>query len=181
MNVLVKKTTCQAMKKLILITFFWAVLALRCDKGLAPQAETTTFTGISGTIFFQNWPPADSLVDLRLVAFKKFQPKFTAQDIFIQILSDPPEAFTYPGLSDTTRIPADVDKFDFDFELPAGTYEYLVVAHRYGPDILADWQAAGQYDVDADSLPSPITVTEGKVIQNVLISVDFHDLPMQPF
>ena len=44
-----------------------------CDHGLAPPSENQR-TAISGTITYQNWPPADSLKDLRLVAFKEYPP-----------------------------------------------------------------------------------------------------------
>lgn len=152
-----------------------------CNEGLAPRGESFQITGISGKVFFQNWPSADSLVDLRIVAFKRFQRHFTPTDIFVQILGDPPEAFAFPGLADTIPLPRNVDELDYQLELPPGRYEYIVFAQQYGPNILMDWQAAGQYDTDTDSLPSALTVQEGQLTRNIFIFVDFKHLPLQPF
>jgi hypothetical protein len=158
---------------LIIVVF---ICFLECDKGLNPSDDESSFTGVRGIIFFQNWPPLDSLVDLRLVAFKNFPPA----NIFVEILSQ--EAYALPPITvDTTWFPFYADQIDFDFELPPGKYGYLVVAHRYGPNILADWQAVGQYDTNPDSLPSPFEVVEGELLDNIFISANFKNLPIQPF
>jgi len=143
---------------------------------LAPDENVPEITGIEGTILFQNWPPPDSLYDLRLVAFKNFPP----ENIFVEIITQ--QAYAYPPITvDTTWIPFYVDQAEFEFELPPGTYDYLVVAHRYGPNILEDWQAVGQYDTDSDSLPSSFTIVEGQLLKNIIILADFKQLPIQPF
>ena len=47
---------------LVLMAFFQG-----CDRGLGPITEDT---GFSGTITYKNWPRADSIYGLRLVALE---------------------------------------------------------------------------------------------------------------
>jgi hypothetical protein len=164
------------MKPILLTTLVLAWAILSCDEGLAPRSDNLAIqTGIAGTVLFENWPAPDSLVDLRLVAFRTFPP----ENIFVEVISG--QAFAYPAIGDTTRIPLYVDQYDFQFELPAGEYGYLVVAQQYGDDLFSDWRAVGQYDLDSDSLPSPLEVIENQVTRNIIIGVDFNNLPIQPF
>ena len=146
----------------------------QCDHGLElPPLRT----GISGTIYFQNWPPADSLRDLRIVAFRNFPPN----DIFTEITSDPPRAFVYPTIGSNGLL-FNVDSIEYVFELQPDIYEYIVVAQQYGPDVLADWQAVGQYNTTlTDSLPSAIEVKQDLLWEKINIYVDFDHLPIQPF
>jgi len=37
-----------------------------CDHGIGPKES---LQGFSGTIYFENWPPQNTLIDLRLVVF----------------------------------------------------------------------------------------------------------------
>ncbi|NIV13861.1 MAG: hypothetical protein GWN62_22065 [Aliifodinibius sp.] len=93
-------------------------------------------------------------------------------------------AFFYPegGIAaDSSHLPFYVDNVNFRFELPPGTYEYVVIAHLFGNNPLADWQAVGQYDTDSDSLPTPVALGEEQLLENILINVDFDNLPIQPF
>ncbi|RMG67950.1 MAG: hypothetical protein D6715_03550 [Calditrichaeota bacterium] len=156
---------CLTAGALLLLLFY-----LACDHGLAPRPVS----GIQGTISFQHWPPADSLHDLRLVVFRSFPPT----NVVLEVLSG--QAFVYPPI-DSTHLPYFVDRVDYFLELPPGRYEYVVVAQQYGPNVFSDWRAVGQYDVDTDSLPTPITVPEGQIVSPVDIQVDFKKLPIQPF
>jgi len=164
------------MKKILFWVFLGTLFIQSCDKGLTPpENQIRISAGISGTVFFQNWPSPDSLLDLRLVAFKNFPP----QDIFVELLSR--QAFAYPAIDDTLSLPLNVDQLDFQFELPAGDYGYLAVAQQFGPNVLADWRAVGQFDLSPDSLPTPLMIPEGQVVKNIFIAVDFDHLPIQPF
>ena len=146
----------------------------RCDHGLSP-ADATVVTGISGEITYEdNWPPADSLKDLRLVAFKKFPPR----NIVLEVLSG--EAIVYPPI-DSASLQFYVTSQEYSMELPPDTFEYIVVAQRYGDDVFNDWRAVGQYDTDEDSLPTPIILKENTFLKNINIHVDFENLPIQPF
>ena len=158
----------------IVITFFLA----GCDHGLEPPGENQR-TAISGTITYQNWPPADSLKDLRLVAFKEYPPL----DIFFEITSG--QAVVYPPIAAAAGLPMNnIEYYNYVMDLPAGNYAYLVVAQLYGNNITADWRAVGQYDTTGsglDSIPTAIILTENQVLDSIDIHVDFHNLPYQPF
>lgn len=164
------------MKNIFPIFFVLSLTLFHCDKGLTPFDADSGFTGISGTVYFQNWPPTDSLFDIRIVAFRDFPP----QNIVSEVISG--RAIIFPDLSDTSRIPFDIDSLQYTMALEVGIFKYLAVAHQYGPDLFNDWQTAGQYDITPqDSLPSPIFLEEGEIITDIFIYVDFDSLPMQPF
>ena len=79
-------------------------------------------------------------------------------------------------------LPLYVDTTAFEMEIDPGTYDYVVVAQRFGPIVTADWRAVGQYDTMlSDSLPTAITITQGKLLKEINIVVDFNHLPPQPF
>lgn len=160
----------------ISLTIFLSFLFQACDHGLKPDGiDANQRSGISGYIQYQNWPPADSLKDLRLVIFKKFPP----QDILGEVISG--NAIVYPGLNES-NLPYFVDTTIFSVDLDPGTYEYVVVAMQYGANISTDWLAVGQYDtVMADPFPTTISVRPGTILKEINIDVDFHNLPIQPF
>src|ERR1043166_2340739 len=57
----------------ILVAFFFVLLlSPACEQGLSPESlqHPTSTYGIKGTVHFRNWPPQDSIVDLRVVSFK---------------------------------------------------------------------------------------------------------------
>ena len=108
----------------------------------------------------------------------KFGARIT-ENIFLELFAG--QAYALPAIDDTTRIPFYVDQYSYQFELPPGEYGYLVVAQQYGDDVFNDWRAVGQYDTDPDSLPSPLQVIDKQVIRNIIIAVDFNNLPIQPF
>ncbi|NOX36706.1 MAG: hypothetical protein GXO78_04135 [Calditrichaeota bacterium] len=148
---------------------------LGCNQGLSPEAAGPSITGISGTIYFKNWPPADSLFDLRLVVFKTFPPENIVEAVVNQ------EAFAYPPITQKEGLPLNVQQTDYLMELPPGRYEYIVVAWQYGPNVFSDWRAAGQYDTDEDPNPTAVDIQEGELLTNIDIDVDFENLPPSPF
>lgn len=138
-----------------------------CNEGLAPRIETS---GITGVIRYKNWPPRDSLIDLRLVAFKKFPPT----DIIGEIIRG--NAVVYPPIGDTALVPFYVDSTRYTVPLAPGRYEYVVIAQQYGRNIFFDWRPVGQYDLDTNyALPSPVVVLEGSLTRFVDINVDFRN------
>lgn len=167
------------MRYLLLLFLVIPVLLYRCNHGLSPSDSHNdnpqNLSGISGTIIYKNWPPADSLVDLRLIAFRKFPP----QNIFGEIISG--EAIVYPPIDTSAHLRFNVLFEEYIMELPVDTFEYIVVAHQYGDNLFADWQAVGQYDPDSDSLPDPVIVIQDSLLENIRINVDFQNLPYQPF
>ena len=163
------------MCKKLPIFFFLLISIYTCDHGLHPPTESSSAkTGISGLILYNNWPPADSIFELRLVVFRDFPPT----NIVAELLNQ--RAFVYPALADSS-LPYFVDTTSYILELTADTYEYIVVAQQYGPDLYADWRVVGQYDTNPDPLPSSVTVKKGELIENININVDFANPPNQVF
>jgi|WetSurMetagenome_2_1015567.scaffolds.fasta_scaffold84294_2 hypothetical protein len=154
------------------------IFLLSCDKGVGPtqQAATPAQSGyMAGTIRFQNWPPADSLVDLRLVAFQNFPPT----NIVNEVLAGAAEV--YPVLGDTNHLPYYVSSTGYVAKFTARQYKYIVVAQRYGPGLTSDWRAVGQYDLDSNyAVPSAATVVANDTTRNININVDFRNPPPPP-
>lgn len=157
------------------LIIFVVFLLITCDHGIGPDNESSNITGISGTLYFMNWPPADSIKLLKMVVFYNFPPK----DILSEVLND--SAFAYPAAL-TESLPYGIDSVQFQMELKAGRYGYIAIAQQYGDDVFNDWRAAGQYDkTPADSLPTAVFVEKGILKENIDVTVDFNHLPVQPF
>lgn len=156
----------------VLLVVTVALVLSGCNEGLAPRIETS---GISGVIRYKNWPPPDSLRDLRLVAFKQFPPT----NIILDVLQG--RAIVYPGIGDTALVPFYVDSLIYSAPLPAGRYEYVVIAQQYGPNVFTDWRPVGQYDLDSNyAVPSPVIVYEGATTRFIDFNVDFRNPPPFP-
>ena len=148
-----------------------------CDHGLTPPEPEKEITGISGTIFYQNWPPVDSIYDLRLVIFKNYPPG----DIFSEVMNG--KAVVHPAIGES-HLPYQVDTTSYFTELAAGNYQYIVVAQQVQADLYAreSWRVVGQYDTTlTDTLPTPILVIQDSILAKINIIVDFDHLPVQPF
>ncbi len=157
---------------LIGIVIFFVI---SCDHGIKPPDLPEQKTAISGTIFYTNWPVADSLQNLKLVIFKIFPPA----DIVSEVIAG--NAIAYPE-NLTENLPYNQDSTIYEMELEPGDYAYVVIAQQFGADVFNDWRAVGQYDTTlADSLPSSLTVVQDSVLKNIDIYVDFKNLPIQPF
>lgn len=151
-----------------------------CDHGIDPgepedNSTPTNPTGIEGKIYYQNWPPLDSLYNLKLVVFKNYPPG----DIVGEVTGG--SAIAYPEVLDE-NLPYNVDSTNYTLELSSGIYEYIAVAQQYGPYLFLDWRAVGQYDTTLqDSIPTAITVIDDSMLSKINIYVDFDSLPGQPF
>lgn len=161
----------------IFLIFIFTVF-FNCDHGLSPS-DAEIVTGIRGVITYaDNWPPPDSLKELRLVAFQDFPPG----NIFAEIVSG--RAIAFPSDPDeNASLDFNVHRQEYFMEMPVGTYKYIVVAHRFGSNRFSQdsWRAVGQYDTDSDSLPTQVTLEENTILLNININVDFKHLPIQPF
>ncbi len=159
----------------VVILLLWS----GCDKGLAPLNEPS---GFSGVIRFKNWPPPDSVLELRLVAFERY-PSDTS-NIILALLSG--EAVVYPPVG-STGFAKFVDSIPYVFTdegavIKVTRYDYVVVAHRYGTNFLADWQPAGVYTTTPNSFePAPVQVLLHRVVPNIDINVDFDNPPPKPW
>lgn len=158
------------MQKIIL--FFLSITAVflnsACDGGLEPVNNKTY---IRGSIEFKGkFPPTDSLLDLRVVAFKKFPP-----DNFIsEILSG--DALYSPE----TIVPVN-ESASFELEVPFTPvlYKYIALAQRYGSAL--EWRSVGVYTLtNNQDKPDSLLCLPGQSY-NIKINVDFDHLPPQPF
>lgn len=169
------------MKPYLILIIFATLGIISCDQGLSPEQETSQTTGVSGTVYFQNWPPPespppDSVYDIRLVLFPVFPADSTIMDDIIA-----GRAILYPGLSDENRLPLNVDSLNYQIQLEAGIYEYFAVAHQYGSNVFSDWQVVGHYDTTGqDLLPTAIYVEEGHLLEGITIFADFDSVLFRP-
>jgi hypothetical protein len=151
-----------------------------CDEGIQAPPENSAaggprVSGFSGTIRYKNWPPPDSLVDLRLVAFTQFPPTNIVADALTG------KAIVYPPIGQSS-LPFNVDTVHYFVPAVAGVYPYVVVAQQYGSNVFQDWRAVGQYDLDTNlAVPSAIQVPTDDTLKHVDINVDFSHRPPQPF
>jgi hypothetical protein len=150
-----------------------------CDSELGPLNEPS---GFSGVIRFRNWPSADSVRDLRLVAFETF-PTDSAGILTTLIGGG---AAAYPAIG--VKFPKFIDSLEYEFTTNSGTnlkirnYDYIIVAQQFGPNILTDWQPAGVYSTTPESFtPAPLRVLLHRVATHIDIDVDFHTLPPKPW
>ena len=159
----------------LLFLISMSISILTCDHGLMPAEEEKAKMGLSGTVYYSNWPPADSIQLLKIVFFKTFPP----QNIINEVLGG--NASTYP-LALSEGLPLDVDSTNYEIDLKAETYSYISVAQQYGPDVFTQWRAVGQYSsTPGDSLPTAVTVLEDSILKDINIYVDFNNLPPQHF
>lgn len=155
------------------IFFFLLIFSFACNEGLQPPPPVAK-SYISGLVTYikgkDKWPPQDSVVDIRVVAFKNYPP----EDILGEITKG--EAFF------TNSLPFFVDTSSFFLEIPKPpvTLNYIVVAQQYAS--LFDWRVIGVWTVSGDNTkPSSINVEPGKTYSGININVDFDNLPPQPF
>jgi hypothetical protein len=159
---------------------FVLLLLVSCDSGLDPVAtgkETEAKPSISGLITYKNgassWPPADSIKDIRVVAFTRYPPP----DIIAEVLGQ--KAFF------TEAMPVGVDSSSYRIELPSplpAGIAAIVVAQQYGNDITKDWRVIGIYSATGDNTqPTALDLTTASIWRNINITVDFSNLPPQPF
>ena len=151
------------------------LLHIGCDEGLKPATSTATGS-FAGVVSFTNWQAADTIYDIRVVAFRNFPPA----DVVNEVLSG--NAAVYPPLGGPALVSSPVDSLAYSVVVPATTYRYIVVAQQYGPDIMAHWKPVGQYDLDSNlAIPSSIVVGPNATTFGVDINVDFAHPPPSPF
>ncbi len=160
------------MKK-VLFSIIALITLAACDGGLEPY-KTEELSYIRGRIYYKNgregWPPKDSVIEVRVVAFKNF----ASDSIYKDIISG-------NAIYTNSSTAMFVDSADFEIEVKEAplTFNYIVVAQRYGS--LFDWRAIGVYTVTGDVYkPSKLDVEKGKSYF-ITMNVDFNNLPPQPF
>lgn len=136
-----------------------------CDHGLVPPDDPPVGS-ILATITYeadpQNWPPRDSLHDLRFVAMR-FVPLDTTDFLNLhRIVFSEPLAY---------NVPNDVMLLE---SVAAGAFLYSGVAQKYGPGLFA-WRPVGLYE-EADGI---FHVRSGETT-HVSVHVDFRNPPPFP-
>jgi hypothetical protein len=155
------------------------ICCIGCDEGLAPLNEPS---GFSGVISFRNWPPADSVRELRLVAFQEYPSD--SSGIIPALLAG--RAVIYPQIAEK-GFRAFVDTIQYSFttrgtNLQVVTYNYVAVAWQYGSNVFADWRPAGVYTLQPGTFePAPVHMLLHQITPNIDIQVDFHNPPPNPW
>jgi hypothetical protein len=155
-----------------------------CSGGIDP-ADYAGSASISGRVRFvrgagpQNFPPKDSLYDLRVVAFKMI-PRDTN---LVQTLAQG-EAFFSTSLLDTSY----KAEMPFTFDVPqvqiadsSVLLQYIAVGQQYGSNLFSDWRVVGLYSMDSLFTPRSLRATPGLIVDTMTIDVDFLRIPPQPF
>lgn len=148
-----------------------AMVLLGCQEGLSPlnQPKTSFISGkiivISGN---ESWPSPDSVLEIRVVAFKDFPPK----DVLNEIISN--NAY----FTDTLPLFRDTINYTLKIDNPPVRINYLATVLRFGT--ILDWKVIGFYTLDNKN-PQPIFVKSGDSLTNINIFVDFFNNPPQPF
>jgi hypothetical protein len=144
--------------------------------GLDPEA-VRPFSGLRGTIRYVGgaaaWP-ADTIYDLRVVAFEK---KPTERNQVLLALAAQTASYS------PVMLPVRVDSTPYVLEvlLTPRSFEYVVVAMQNGPDFLKDWLMLDVYSPTGNPAePGRIIVPSGGTVP-IEFTVDFSNLPPQPF
>lgn len=134
-----------------------------CETGLEPPPPPPPFGTIEGVIHYEGtWPPADSLYDLRFVAFKETP---SGMDDF----------FDLSNMIFSQQLEYYVERDTFLIEdVQNAIFRYNVVAQQYGPRNLVDWRPVGVYEENFG-----VFAVEGDTAQ-IVIQVDFNNLPPFP-
>ncbi|MGH7491039.1 MAG: hypothetical protein ACREOO_01455 [bacterium] len=147
---------------------FWGVTTAcnEIDRGLAPPAQ-----GITGRITYQGtWP--DTTEWVRIAVFKKLPA--TVLDI----------PLNPPLFSDT--LPRFVSSYDYQLDVPPGTYEWVVLAwkpvKRFAANQFSGLDTLGMYALPGTlDQPLSIAVPDEGQLPNVDIAADFTRLlPVSP-
>jgi hypothetical protein len=155
----------------VIVAMLMVLAVASCDHGLTPVEPQGAGFGGKLTVI-SAFPPSDSLLDFRVVAFRNYPPK----DILLELLSG------NAVFSDTLSMTKKEQTYTLLNSGLKGAFSYVVVAQRYGPALDSNWHAVGVYTITGDvTKPSPIDLKGGIFVSGVDITIDFYNLPPQPF
>ena len=141
-----------------------------CDQGLAPVSLSVPPSGIRGFVYFNHWPPADSVVDLRLAALRNPP----SSNLINEVLQGKAQ---FTG----SLTPYGADSIAYTLILNPGKYVYVGVAQQFGPNIEQDWRVVGVYHAVGESVnPDSVTVPVDSIVSGINVYVDFNNIPPQP-
>jgi hypothetical protein len=164
--------------RIALIGLLWSILFIvsRCyhGHGLSPTGgEAAASSGLSGTIRFTGECP-DSTRQINIVISKKYPAGITNTDsLYDFVISE-----LYAGnivLGDT--LSRNVAEITYLFNIDPGYYEWvLVVWFPDIPDYLTGVKELGAYTIGDKSLPEPVYIPPGEIIQDIDIVADFENV-----
>ena len=160
--------------RISIIVTLYALVYVGCDQGLAPEpaAPSVHAYGIRGVITFKNWPPADSVRDLRLAVLQNYP----VQDFVNEVLQGRARF--------TGQLPYGLDSVAYTLTLaplPPGRFPLVGVAQQYGPNLQNDWRVVGIYFANGDTTrPGAVEVPPDSIVSGIDVHVDFQHLPPQP-
>jgi hypothetical protein len=146
------------------------------DHGLAPTApedQQSQEPGFGGRILVKSaWSPPDSLIDLRVVAFRNYPPGNIIEEV----------AAERAIISETLNFNQDTLYYKINTGDLSETFQYITVAQRYADNITLHWRAVGVYTLSGDpDAPSSVVLNGSNFVPDVNIEIDFYNLPPQPF
>lgn len=156
-------------KNFVLLILFILFFSISCNEGLIPHNAF-----IHGKVFIKGgkntWPSADSCVAVRPVAFIELP----SGDLLTQITSG--KAFY-----NSNSIPLFVDSTEFSLEIPnpPRDLKYICLAMQYSNSLLSQ-KVIGIYTLTGDNTKPTEMFIEAGIAYNIIINVDFSNLPPQP-
>jgi len=159
--------------KYILISILILFLS-SCDGGLEPISVEQK-AKLDVTLKFvdagNNWPPKDSIIGLRIAAFKKMPDTSIINDIIAGNAY-----FTFNSL------PLFVDSTGTRFEISDSPVDlvYIAAVQQYD-SLITSQRVIGIFSITGDKTkPSSLLIEPGKQY-SIKIDIDFNDLPPMPF
>ena len=142
-----------------------------CDKGLEPPAAVSSAFLTGKVKFINDWPPQDSVLGVRVGAFKTLP----SQNLIQEVIDG-------NALFDLNPLGYNLDSAEFQFEIDELPIElkYIVVAWQYETE-LTKQRVVGVYNIENDKTkPATINLNYGET-KNIEIEVDWNEFPPQPF
>lgn len=165
------------MRSITLFSLLVFFILTGCDEqGLNPNDVSEP--GFGGTIsFVSKLPPPDSLKDLRIVAVPYFPVDTLFQPLIIKVIEG-----VIPFSENMISKADSGTTFSYEMFVKPQTYYYLAVVQQYGIDVFSQWKVVGVFGYIPSQINSKtIVVPDGKFVHGVNFTVDFYQLPPQPF
>ena len=161
--------------RFVLLLILLCLALAACENGLAPETATGPPPkpyGIRGVIRFLHWPPADSVLDLRLAVLEHYP----VASIVTEVIQGRAK------YTDQIRYGIDSEQYSLSLApLPTGSFPFVGVAQQYGSNIQQDWRVVGIYFAGNDSSkPGSVVVPVDSMVPNINITVDFAHPPVLP-
>jgi hypothetical protein len=158
-----------------------SILAVLFNAGCSEQGlnpDTFKDPGFSGTISFESAiPPADSLRDLRVVAVPYYPIDTVFQTLILKIIEG-----TIPFGENISTKASSGTTMRYEMQVKPQAYPYVAVVQQFGADVFSQWKVVAVFGLNKTvTVPASVLVEDGKVTQNINFTVDFYNLPPQPF